>query len=584
INYTGTGYGNSSPSLFNGNIRQMVTHIKQFGDNPLGYSYRYDQLNRLAHMETWSNNDSLAWDNGGSSLSIYNEDVTYDPNGNILSYLRKGDNTSAPVMDSLSYFYYPGTNQLRQVVDTVGDLRYAMDIDNQEDTSNYSYDGMGNLISDIQSGVTIKWTPFGKVEKVQNDSLGLLIKFDYDAGQNRIKKEVIASGDTSITWYIRDAQGNTLSVYTSESDTLVWKEQYLFGSSRLGAWEPGITWNASNDTIEVPHYEYFEFLQEGWKRYELSNHLGNVLSVVSDRKEKIAFEGSPTCPDDISGFYTLGEYNNHKYYLSYGTLPWADAEADGVAKGGHLVAINDTMEQVFIANSIASIGAFALIGLNDENSEGNPEWSSGESVSFMMDMVGWLPNNASNDYGVIGSWDGKWGWITSGSYQRYIIEIECGSSGVDSIYYEPVVISASDYFPFGIIQEERNFNSENYRFSFQGEEHDPELKGNGNSIHFRFREYDPRIGRFFVVDPLSISYPFYSPYQFSGNRPIDMIELEGLEPVETGKYIGEGAYASQKDENGNACEDTDCYKWVWDGKNWNNASLMITGLELSTLI
>ena len=43
--------------------------------------------------------------------------------------------------------------------------------------------------------------------------------------------------------------------------------------------------------------------------------------------------------------------------------------------------------------------------------------------------------------------------------------------------------------------------------------------------------HDPRVGRFFAVDPLSAKYPFYSPYQFSGNRVMDMIELEGLEPT-----------------------------------------------------
>ncbi len=43
--------------------------------------------------------------------------------------------------------------------------------------------------------------------------------------------------------------------------------------------------------------------------------------------------------------------------------------------------------------------------------------------------------------------------------------------------------------------------------------------------------HDPRIGRFFSVDPLTAKYPYYSPYQFSGNRPIDKVELEGLEPA-----------------------------------------------------
>ena len=42
--------------------------------------------------------------------------------------------------------------------------------------------------------------------------------------------------------------------------------------------------------------------------------------------------------------------------------------------------------------------------------------------------------------------------------------------------------------------------------------------------------HDPRVGRFFATDPLEKKYPFYSPYAFSGNRVIDAVELEGLEP------------------------------------------------------
>jgi len=41
--------------------------------------------------------------------------------------------------------------------------------------------------------------------------------------------------------------------------------------------------------------------------------------------------------------------------------------------------------------------------------------------------------------------------------------------------------------------------------------------------------HDPRIGRFFAVDPLANKYPWYTPYQFSGNKVISRVELEGLE-------------------------------------------------------
>lgn len=41
--------------------------------------------------------------------------------------------------------------------------------------------------------------------------------------------------------------------------------------------------------------------------------------------------------------------------------------------------------------------------------------------------------------------------------------------------------------------------------------------------------HDPRVGRFFAVDPMTHSYPWYTPYQFSGNKPIQFVEKEGLE-------------------------------------------------------
>jgi len=74
-----------------------------------------------------------------------------------------------------------------------------------------------------------------------------------------------------------------------------------------------------------------------------------------------------------------------------------------------------------------------------------------------------------------------------------------------------------------------------YRFGFQGQEQDNEIKGEGNSINFRYRVNDPRLGRFFSIDPLAADYPWNSPYAFSENRLVDKIELEGLETADAGK-------------------------------------------------
>ncbi|SRX75232.1 toxin C-terminal domain-containing protein [Aequorivita antarctica] len=80
-----------------------------------------------------------------------------------------------------------------------------------------------------------------------------------------------------------------------------------------------------------------------------------------------------------------------------------------------------------------------------------------------------------------------------------------------------------------MLQPGRHANTADYRYGFQGQEMDDEVKGEGNSINYKFRMHDPRVGRFFAVDPLSPQYPHYSPYSFSGNKVIAFIELEGLE-------------------------------------------------------
>ena len=98
-------------------------------------------------------------------------------------------------------------------------------------------------------------------------------------------------------------------------------------------------------------------------------------------------------------------------------------------------------------------------------------------------------------------------------------------------YYKPDVVSYSDYMPFGMQMAERNGSTGDYRYGFQGQEKDDEIKGEGNSVNYKYRMHDPRVGRFFAVDPLAPIYPELTPYQFSSNSPIGMVEFEGLEGI-----------------------------------------------------
>lgn len=99
----------------------------------------------------------------------------------------------------------------------------------------------------------------------------------------------------------------------------------------------------------------------------------------------------------------------------------------------------------------------------------------------------------------------------------------------------PDVVTASDYYPGGMDMSGRQYNAATgYRYGFNGKEKDKE---SAVQYDYGFRIYDPRLVRFKSVDPLANSYPYYTPYQFAGNSPIELIDIDG---GEGGKVIIDG--------------------------------------------
>jgi predicted chitinase len=139
-----------------------------------------------------------------------------------------------------------------------------------------------------------------------------------------------------------------------------------------------------------------------------------------------------------------------------------------------------------------------------------------------------------------------------------------------------------DYYPGGMQLPGRSYTSGTpYRYGFQKQEIDRELWG--GAVSFEYRVEDPRLVRFFSVDPVASKYPYYSPYQFSGNRLIDMVEMEGLEPKESGSYCGQGAIAPKLDDKGKAVEGTENQRWTWNKSQWASTNVGVTKNELTTL-
>jgi RHS repeat-associated protein len=318
--------------------------------NHMSNSYRYDQLNRIKRSWSYKNIDTTnnTWQNTNASKGLYRNTFTYDANGNIQMQVRR--DSVGGLMDSLSYKYQRKSNgklvrnRLYNVNDYVtGTPAYLNDITDQglfdttniNSTNNYGYDEIGNLVRDNAEQIqNIEWTLSGKIKTITRNigSSKRNMSFEYDASGNRIAKHVYTSSNNWInsTYYLRDAQGNVMGVYEKtpglSQGSLSYKlnEAHIYGSSRLGIAHPNLEMigavSLAGDTTKY-------YL--GNKTYELSNHLGNVLATISDKKialdnnnNKIV-DGYVTDLVSASDYYPFGspmpgrQYNNGSYRYGF---------------------------------------------------------------------------------------------------------------------------------------------------------------------------------------------------------------------------------------------------------------------------
>jgi len=82
--------------------------------------------------------------------------------------------------------------------------------------------------------------------------------------------------------------------------------------------------------------------------------------------------------------------------------------------------------------------------------------------------------------------------------------------------FEADVVSANDYYPFGMNIALRTFVNEEYRFGYQGSEKDNDLGENNYTTHFR--QLDTEVTKWWSTDPKTTAWE--SPYVSMGNNPI----------------------------------------------------------------
>ena len=125
---------------------------------------------------------------------------------------------------------------------------------------------------------------YGKISAIHK--AGTDIFYTYDASGNRISKTV----GNKTTWYVRDASGNVMGVYekggTNNEGHLTLTELHMYGSSRLGVY------NTKTDVSPSAVQPDITIFERGDKFFELTNHLGNVLVTITDKRNQHVTNGA----------------------------------------------------------------------------------------------------------------------------------------------------------------------------------------------------------------------------------------------------------------------------------------------------
>jgi len=611
--------GTGSTLQYNGNIAAMKW------SNSLGlgeakenaYNYVYDPMNRLKQADF--RQKKSAWvlpeymdDNGNTqNAAAYSETgYDYDLNSNILALTRK--TAKGEDMDILAYSY--GTdenrsNKLLSVTDAGNKTTGFVDGTNEGD--DYIYDANGSMIADENKEVTdIAYNYLHLPFKVTKGS-GDYVTYTYDAAGRKLRQQVFNSSGA------QQKRSDYIGEYFYENDTLKFvnheegrivtttasPEYQYFLKDHLGNVRITFTTKADVDTSTATLEPSNAVAESGqYLNYEEAVKLNAML-----------FDHTHTLPGhagDTTHFSVLlrGESGtiSEKYGLakSLGVMPGDTVKMEVFAKyidlagGSPATQVADALASIsagsavngaFIDGGVAgSLGGatFPFVGLlthtDDPNNTGPQaylNWLVFDRDFALKDAGYQRVTTAAAETGTGLSQHERLAknlTINEAGYVYIYLSNEGGSPvdvffddfGVEHV--KGPVVQMEDYYPFGVtFNSYQRENSVLNLYQYNGKEKQDEL--DLSWFDYDARMYDPAIGRWMVIDPLSEEMRRYSPYNYCFDNPIRFIDPDGMKPDgwiedDKGNVTWDKNTNSQEEFNKNYAGKNG-YKYVSDSDN-----------------
>jgi RHS repeat-associated protein len=393
-----------------------------------------------------------------------------------------------------------------------------------------------------------------------------------------------------------------LSTTNSYSDSFNLSEHHIYGSGRLGVRKsnrnlsygiydvsgiisgtpvqnPSGPQSAEKTTFSVTGLSCS--LMRGEKSYELTNHLGNVMVVVSDKRlyncSTSTYVADVMNANDYSPFGAplAGRSWNQRIILDNRFT--ATTETWSPLSGGAVLSVDNGQLKITASNTCSiekqvvaepgmvyelvfdmNAGTFSdlKVEILESVASGKPVNTSyttirnGKHSIYFKAVTNEIFLRFTPQTNLTGSRSAYINYITlrrvsSRPAPGSIVYTEnmtltSRTGNTPSTYTASSSITFDSGFESGASDEFQTFveptifvsdgmERDDYRFGFNGKEKDDETYGEGNEYDYGFRIYSSRLGRFLSVDPLTKIYPMLTPFQFASNTPIQALDVDGRE-------------------------------------------------------